>query len=84
MAQDNRENMGFGVAAAELSGTVEKIISRGSSERQRVQIRVKRGDEAYGVIRIENILLGADDKPVALKKGANVYITITSNPDSRR
>jgi hypothetical protein len=84
MAQGNRENMRFGVAAAELSGTVEKIIPRGSSERQRVQIRVKRGDETYGVIRIENILLGADDKPVALKKGANVYITITSNPYSRR
>ena len=76
------QNIGFGVAAVKLSGTVEMIVPRdASAERERVQIRIKRGDEVYGVIRIENTLQDADGKPVTLKNGAEVEITITSNLD---
>jgi hypothetical protein len=78
---DKRENTGLGVAEVRLSGTVEMIIPSGSSaEREKIQIRIKRGDDIYGVIRIENTLLDADGKPVALKNGAEVEITITSQP----
>jgi hypothetical protein len=78
---DKPENIGLGVAAVKLSGTVEMIIPSGSrAEREKVQIRIKRGNDIYGVIRIQNTLLDADGKPVALKIGAEVDITITSQP----
>ena len=83
MAQNEKCEIGFGTAAVKLPGIVEKIIPGGSSaERERVQIRVKRGDDIYGVIRIENALLADDGKSLALKDGVEVDITITSNSDS--
>jgi hypothetical protein len=76
----NSENIGLGVAAVKLSGTVEMIVPRAfSAECERVQIRVQRGDDICGVIRISNTLYDVLGKPVALKNGAEVNITITSN-----
>jgi hypothetical protein len=69
-----------GDVAMTLGGTVEKIIPPASdAEPEKVQIRVKRAGEFYGVIRIENTLRDAEGNSVALKNGVDVDMTITSN-----
>jgi hypothetical protein len=63
-----------------LPGTVEKIIpSPHPSEPEKAQIAVKDGDDLYKEIRIENVLQDEDGNEVALKKGAEVAVTVEAD-----
>jgi hypothetical protein len=62
-----------------LPGTVEKIIpAMVPSEPEKAQIAVHGAEELYREIRVENTLQDADGKPVSLKKGADVEVTIVA------
>ena len=64
-----------------LTGTVEKIIPPLTPfEPEKAQIVIEAGDELYREIRVENTLQDADGNPVALKKGAEVEVTIAADP----
>jgi len=66
-----------------LPGTVEKIIPPVvPSDPEKAQIVIDGGDELYREIRVENTLQDADGNPVALKKGAEVEVTIAADPDA--
>jgi hypothetical protein len=63
-----------------LPGTVEKIIpSTHSSEPEKAQIGVEGADDLYREIRVENTLRDENGKPVALKPGAQVDVTIAAD-----
>ena len=60
-----------------LPGKVEKIIPGVvSTMPDKAQIAVEGADDLYKEIRVENTLQDEDGKPVALKKGAEVEVTI--------
>lgn len=64
-----------------LPGTVEKIIPPvhpGMAEK--AQIGIEGADDLYREIRVENQLQAEDGKPVALKAGAKVDVTIEADP----
>jgi hypothetical protein len=62
-----------------LPGTVEKIIpALVPNEPEKAQIAVHGAEELYREIRVENTLQDADGKPVSLKKGAEVEVTIAA------
>jgi len=64
-----------------LPGTVEKIIPPlVPNEPEKAQIAVHGAEELYREIRVENTLQDADGKPVSLKKGAEVEVTIAAEP----
>jgi hypothetical protein len=64
-----------------LPGTVEKIIpALVPNEPEKAQIAVHGAEELYREIRVENTLQDADGKPVSLKKGAEVEVTIAAEP----
>ena len=64
-----------------LPGTVEKIIPPPHpSQPEKAQIGVEGADDLYREIRIENTLQDEDGKPVALKQGAKVEVTIEADP----
>jgi hypothetical protein len=64
-----------------LPGTVEKIIPAiGHLVPEKAQIQIEGGDELYREVRIDNTLEDADGKPVSLKKGADVEVTIEADP----
>ncbi|MGA9800551.1 MAG: hypothetical protein WBQ68_16175 [Terriglobales bacterium] len=66
-----------------LPGTVEKIIpSNHPSEPEKAQIGVEGADDLYREIRVENTLQDQNGKPVALKPGAKVDVTIEADPDA--
>jgi hypothetical protein len=66
-----------------LPGTVEKIIpSISKDEPEKAQINVKGAEDLYREIRVDNILTDADGKPVSLKKGADVEVTIEADANS--
>lgn len=66
-----------------LPGTVEKIIpSRHPSEPEKAQIGIEGADELYREIRVENTLENEAGKPVALKPGARVDVTIEADVDA--
>jgi hypothetical protein len=70
-------------ATVTLEGTVEKIIpAMGTHVAEKAQIAVHGGEELYKEIRVENELLDADGKPVALKVGAAVEVTIAAPPEA--
>lgn len=63
-----------------LPGTVEKIISPAHpSQPEKAQIGVDGADELYREIRVENTLQDENGKPVALKPGAQVDVTIEAD-----
>jgi hypothetical protein len=63
-----------------LPGTVEKIIpSPHPNEPEKAQISVKDADDLYKEIRIENALQDEDGNEVALKKGAEVEVTVQAD-----
>ena len=86
MAQENdKKDKETPVEGAEvtLPGTVEKIIPAiGEVEPEKAQIKVESADELYQEIRIENTLKDEDGKPVVLKKGAEVAVTIAADPSA--
>jgi hypothetical protein len=64
-------------ATVTLTGTVEKVIPAiGPDYPEKAQISVEDADHLYREIRVENTLQGTDGNPVALKKGAEVEVTI--------
>lgn len=61
-------------------GTVEKIIkSPFPQEPEKAQIRVEGADHLYREVRVENKLEDPDGKPVKLKEGAHVDVTIEAD-----
>ena len=62
-----------------LPGTVEKIIPAVGNEPEKAQITLEGADDLYREVRIENTLQDADGKPVALKKGTEVDVTIEAD-----
>ena len=63
-----------------LPGKVEKIFPPVGNEPEKAQIKVEDAYELYREVRVENTLQDADGKPVALKKGAEVEVTIEADP----
>ena len=75
-------------ASAEVStvtfpATVEKVIpSRHAGEPDKAQIALDNGEDLYREIRIENTLKDDRGKPVELKEGAEVKVTIAAEPEA--
>jgi hypothetical protein len=68
-----------------LPGTVEKIIPPPHpSTPEKAQIGVEGADDLYREIRVENTLRDEDGKPVALKPGVKVDVTIEADPGATR
>jgi hypothetical protein len=64
-----------------LPGTVEKVIAAvHPSESDKAQISVEGADPLYREIRVPNTLHDRDGKTVAVKKGAEVEVTIEADP----
>jgi hypothetical protein len=62
-----------------LPGTVEKIIPAVGPIPEKAQIAVETAEDLYKEIRVENTLKDAKGNPVALKKGAEVEVTIEAD-----
>lgn len=63
-----------------LPGTVEKVIPAiNPVEPEKAQITVEDADHLYREIRVENKLQDENGNPVALKKGAEVAVTIEAD-----
>ena len=70
-------------AAVTLPGTVEKIVPPPHpSLPEKAQIAVEGADHLYKEIRIENNLQDENGKPVKLKEGAEVVVTVEAPPDA--
>jgi hypothetical protein len=70
-----------GKPSVTLPGTVEKIIAPAHpSQREKAQIGVEGADDLYREIRVENTLQDENGKPVALKPGSRVEVTIEAEP----
>src|SRR5271154_7614141 len=70
-------------ASVTLPGTVEKIIPPIAPELpEKAQIRVDGAEHLYQEIRIENTLQDEAGNTVAVKKGAEVEVTIEAAPDA--
>jgi hypothetical protein len=66
-----------------LPGTVEKIIPPIlHNAPEKAQISIEGAEDLYREIRVENTLQDADGNPLALKKGAEVEVTIAADPES--
>jgi hypothetical protein len=66
-----------------LPGKVEKIIeSPRLNEPEKAQISVEGAEPLYQEIRIENSLTNDDGDVVALKKGADVDVTVAAVADA--
>jgi hypothetical protein len=66
-----------------LPGKVEKIIeSPRLNEPEKAQISVEGAEPLYQEIRIENSLTNDDGDVVALKKGADVDVTVAADADA--
>jgi len=64
-----------------ISGTVEKIVKPAHpSLPEKAQIAVEGADHLYKEIRIENKLTDEEGKPVKLKEGAEVQVTLEADP----
>jgi hypothetical protein len=63
-----------------LPGTVEKVIpARPPIEPEKAQISVDGAEDLYKELRVENTLTDENGKPVALKAGAHVDVTIEAD-----
>ncbi len=70
-------------ATTTLHGTVEKVIpSLHPAVPEKVQIEIEGADDLYKEIRIENELNDENGHPVKLDVGANVVITVETEPDA--
>jgi len=70
-----------GKPSVTLPGTVEKIIPPPHpSQPEKAQIGVEGADDLYREIRVENTLHDENGKPVALKPGVKVDVTIEADP----
>jgi hypothetical protein len=70
-------------ATVTLPGVVEKIIPPVDPQKpEKAQITVEGAEDLYREIRVDNTFQDADGKPVALKKGAEVEVTIAADPEA--
>ena len=75
------DNADSGKPSVTLPGTVEKIIPPPHpSQPENAQIGVEGADDLYREIRVENTLKDEHGKPVALKPGSKVEVTIEADP----
>jgi hypothetical protein len=65
-----------------MPGTVDKIIPSGPSQPEKAQIAVDRADHQHRDLRIENTLTNEHGDDVKLKKGAQVDVTVTAEPNT--
>lgn len=66
-----------------LPGKVEKIIPGiVSTMPDKAQIAVEGAEDLYKEIRVENTLKGESGKPVSLKPGADVQVTIEAEKEA--
>jgi len=71
--------------SATMLGTVSRIVpSPGSSQPEKAQIAVDGADRGYRDLRVENVLTDEHREDVRLKKGADVEVTVTAEPNSSR
>jgi hypothetical protein len=64
-----------------LPGTVQKIIpSVDPRQPDKAEVELHDADHLYREIRIDNQLATEDGKPVRLKKGAHVDVTVEADP----
>jgi len=71
--------------AATHTGTVQRVIkSPFPREPEKAEIAVEGADHLYKEIRVENTLKTPDGKPVSLKEGAEVEVTIEADPKDTR
>ncbi len=84
MADDQkRDEHSAGNATVTLPGTVEKIIPPVvPNDTEKAQIAVEGAEDLYREIRVENTLRDEAGKPVKLKEGAEVAVTIEAPPES--
>jgi hypothetical protein len=67
------------IATKTFVGKVEKIISAGGQySPEKAQFSVEGAEDLYGEIRVKNELQDKAGNPVALKKGAEVEVTIAA------
>ena len=72
-----------GKPSVTLPGTVEKIIPpTHPSQPEKAQIGVEGADDLYRELRVENTLQDENGRPVALKPGAKVDVTIEADFDA--
>ncbi|HEX4001991.1 MAG TPA: hypothetical protein VHX36_05040 [Candidatus Acidoferrales bacterium] len=70
-------------ATVTLPGKVEKIIPPiYPSAPEKAQIHVEGAEDLYREIRVDNTLQDANGQAVALKKGAEVEVTIAADPEA--
>ncbi len=80
MATHKNDKPDNGKPSVTLAGTVEKIIPPPHpSQPEKAQIGVEGADDLYREIRVENTLKDEDGKPVALKPGVKVDVTIEAD-----
>jgi hypothetical protein len=78
---NKNDEAGAEKAAVRLSGTVDKIIPAiHPGEPEKAQITVEGAEDLYREIRVDNTLKDSNGKPVSLKKGAEVEVTIKAEP----
>jgi hypothetical protein len=65
-----------------MPGTVEKIIPSGRKQPEKAQTAVDRTDHQHRNLRVENVLTDEHGDDVKLKKGAQVEVTVTADPDT--
>jgi hypothetical protein len=79
----NDLNSQSGQAVLTLPGTVEKIIPPVAPDQpEKAQIAVEGAEELYREIRVENVLQDEAGNSVALKKDAEVEVTIKADADA--
>ena len=79
------DNPGADKPSVTLVGTVEKIIPPPHpSLTEKAQIAVEGADDLYREIRLDNTLQDESGKPVALKPGAQVEVTIEADAAATR
>ncbi|MGH9513229.1 MAG: hypothetical protein ACRD2U_13940 [Terriglobales bacterium] len=70
-------------ASTTLPGTVEKIIpSTDPQEPEKAEITLDTDEHLYREIRIDNELTDSNGKPVSLKQGAKVEVTVEAPADA--
>jgi hypothetical protein len=64
-----------------VPGVVQKILKPVvPGQQEKAEISVQGADELYREIRIDNTLTNADGETVALKRGAEVDVTVEADP----
>lgn len=68
--------------AVTLPRIVDKVVPAIGAVAEKAQITVEGAEPLYKEIRVENNLQDSAGNPVALKKGAEVQVTIEGEPEA--